>query len=306
MEQPDDAPEIPPISPEDYPGLLPTRPLFASGSDQWRHVVLQKYQHPQSQIVLPHAKDAVLTLQLAGPVLVEDDNDEDEHNRISRWFHKGQLHLQPQLRPVKRTLKGRSDVVLIHLASDLIDKVALEEFDVDPAELSLIRRLAVSDKVLDNLGLLFLAEAEVGAPGTGLMADTLGTAIALNILRRHSSVASMPSEPNHALPRARLQRVIEYMRNHLDERLTLSELARLGGLSDAQFSRAFRDDTGLPPHKFLIDLRVKRARDLLEHTTLSISEISIACGFEQPNHFATMFRNSTGMSPRAWRTARRS
>ena len=96
------------------------------------------------------------------------------------------------------------------------------------------------------------------------------------------------------------------MRSSLDEDLPLSRLAETSGLSPSQFVRAFRGATGQPPHRYLVGLRVERARALLEQTDMPVTSIGVRCGFEQPSHFATSFRAMTGFSPRAWRQARRS
>ena len=76
------------------------------------------------------------------------------------------------------------------------------------------------------------------------------------------------------------------------------------GLSPSHFARAFRAAMGEPPHRYLVRLRIKMARELLEHTRLPVIEVGLRCGFEQTTHFATMFRKMTGLSPRAYRAAR--
>jgi AraC family transcriptional regulator len=94
------------------------------------------------------------------------------------------------------------------------------------------------------------------------------------------------------------------MSANLSRPISLSELAGVCGLSSTHFSRAFREATGKPPHAYLIDLRLKRAVDLLEHTRLSITEIALSCGFDQPQYFATVFRSKFGFTPSLWRIER--
>ncbi|MNV81894.1 HTH-type transcriptional regulator CdhR [compost metagenome] len=102
----------------------------------------------------------------------------------------------------------------------------------------------------------------------------------------------------------KLQRVVTHMETHLDQDLPLSSLVELSGLSSSQFTRTFRAVMGKAPHGYLLDLRIERARNLLEKTDLSIIEVGMQCGFAQPTHFATMFRKVVGLSPREWRAAR--
>ncbi len=291
------------VTPANLPGLLPSRPVLSSPTEGWRHLVLQRYQHPPGTITVPGPRDHVLVAHLVGPVLIQEDSPRGSHER--RWSGDGQISLTPAGRPVSRTLMGRPDVLLIHIAPELVCQVAKEAYDLDPASVALVPRLAVPDEALNRLGRLLLAEVEAGAPGTGLMADLLGRALALNLLRCHSNLAPLPPEKPSSLVGGRLRRVIEHMRTHVDEALPLAQLAGMGGLSPSQFARVFREATGQPPHRYLVGLRIDKARDLLEHTHLSVTEVGLLCGFDQPAHFATMFQKMTGMSPRAWRIARR-
>ena len=91
----------------------------------------------------------------------------------------------------------------------------------------------------------------------------------------------------------------------MDEALPLGQLAEIGGLCPPRFARAFRGSSGQPPRCLLIGLRSERVRGLLERTDLPVIEVGLQCGFEQATHFGTMFRTVTGLSPRAWRVARR-
>jgi AraC family transcriptional regulator len=101
-----------------------------------------------------------------------------------------------------------------------------------------------------------------------------------------------------------MNEVIDFMRMHVDEPVSLPRLAKICGLSTPHFTRAFRETIGQPPHAFLIGLRLEKARDLLEHTPLSITEIAFSCGFEQSQYFATLFRRKLGCAPSEWRRHR--
>ena len=94
------------------------------------------------------------------------------------------------------------------------------------------------------------------------------------------------------------------MNANLAENMSLSQLAALVGLGPVQFARAFRAATCVPPHQFLIGLRLDEARHLLERTRLPVTHIVSRCGFDQPSHFATTFRKRMGLTPSACRAAR--
>jgi AraC family transcriptional regulator len=97
--------------------------------------------------------------------------------------------------------------------------------------------------------------------------------------------------------------VTEYIRQNLDKELRLAELAALVCMSPYHFARLFKCSTGVPPHRFVVQQRIARARAFLATPELSIAQISRKVGFQTPSHFTTVFRRITGITPRRYRTA---
>lgn len=100
---------------------------------------------------------------------------------------------------------------------------------------------------------------------------------------------------------ARVQRTIDRMPEQLHRRVTVAELAGTVGLSVAQLTRLFRLATGRTPGAFLLDLRMMRARILVERTSLAITEVRTQVGISDRSHFARGFRRAYGLSPRTLR-----
>lgn len=293
-----------PLSPAEIADALPSRPVLSSSGKGWKRITLQRWQSGTAQVSFPGFRDHVLTLQLGGPTLV--DNKLEGGRRERYWCEKGQVNLLPAGHPVSQEMKGSSDVLLIHLAPELVAEVAEEVFDRDPALVSLRRFAAMEDARLRDFFLLFLIEAKLGGSGAALMVESLGRAFALQLLRQHSNLSRHANERAATVPVGRLRRIIEFMREHLDQPLSLAQLAALTELSQSQFARAFRNATGQPPHRYLIGLRIESAKELLKHTDLSVIEIGLRCGFEYPSHFATTFQKAVGTTPRNWRVVCRS
>jgi AraC family transcriptional regulator len=102
------------------------------------------------------------------------------------------------------------------------------------------------------------------------------------------------------------RRLVEYIEQHLDQPLALGELARLVALSEYHFARMFSTSFGLPPHRYVLQRRLLRARDLLLHSALPLGEIALACGFASASHFSNRFRQAFGAAPGLLRAARQS
>jgi transcriptional regulator GlxA family with amidase domain len=99
----------------------------------------------------------------------------------------------------------------------------------------------------------------------------------------------------------RIDRALDWMREQLHRQLTNAELAGIARLSVAQFTRLFKRSTGMTPHVFLHQLRIARARILVERTDLPVSVIMAQVGISDRSHFARNFRAIHGVSPRALR-----
>jgi len=94
--------------------------------------------------------------------------------------------------------------------------------------------------------------------------------------------------------------VLEYMRAHLYEPLTVADLADLVSLSPSAFAHLFRDVTGRSPYQFLKEMRLDRARELLVDGHLTVARISKEVGYASVSHFISEFRGRFGVTPRAY------
>jgi AraC family transcriptional regulator len=97
--------------------------------------------------------------------------------------------------------------------------------------------------------------------------------------------------------------VQSYVAAHLSDQIGVHDLAALCGLSRRHFPRAFAESFATTPARYLADLRLVEAKRLLVEGELSIADISSVCGYAHPQHFATRFKASTGMTPSQFRTS---
>lgn len=91
--------------------------------------------------------------------------------------------------------------------------------------------------------------------------------------------------------------VVSFMKRNLDKKHYLSELAEVARLSVSHFSLLFRTKTGRAPMDYLTHLRIQRACQYLDNSSLQVNEISLEVGFEDPFHFSRVFKQVMGVSP---------
>jgi AraC family transcriptional regulator len=104
------------------------------------------------------------------------------------------------------------------------------------------------------------------------------------------------------LSRLQLNRVFEYIEEHLAESIGLSDLADTAGLSIYHFARQFRQSTAVAPHRYVLQRKIDRAKEALRDPRKSILEASALVGFEDQSHFTKTFRRLVGITPTEFRS----
>jgi AraC family transcriptional regulator len=94
---------------------------------------------------------------------------------------------------------------------------------------------------------------------------------------------------------------LDYIRSHLSQDLSIIDLAQVAGMSPYYFLRLFKQSMHVTPRQYIIQMRIDRAKELLRSRELSISDISLQCGFTNQSYFANVFRQITDTTPKAYR-----
>jgi two-component system response regulator YesN len=92
-----------------------------------------------------------------------------------------------------------------------------------------------------------------------------------------------------------------YMEEHYSEPLPLQQVASQVHLNAAYFSHLFKKETGCSFVDYLLELRMEKAKQLLSNTDMKITEVSGMIGYDLPNYFAKLFKQTTGLSPKDYR-----
>ncbi|BCG04212.1 hypothetical protein PPGU19_087800 (plasmid) [Paraburkholderia sp. PGU19] len=132
------------------------------------------------------------------------------------------------------------------------------------------------------------------------LSDGIITAIVAYLLKRAGGPDS--STAPVSMPAWRMRQVRCYVEGHLSETINVEDLARAAGLSARQFFRAFREQTGETPHRWLAGIRLETAKDMLARSDERLSEIAEACGFANQSHLSSTFKLMTGVTPSQWRS----
>ena len=102
-----------------------------------------------------------------------------------------------------------------------------------------------------------------------------------------------------------VRRAIDYMEAHLEEGVTVAEVAQAIHLTMPYFSTLFTEETGHHPGNYLITLRIERAKEYLTHTPLSIVAVAATLGYDA-SYFSRLFKRHTGYAPSQYALLRHS
>ncbi|GGP17710.1 helix-turn-helix domain-containing protein [Silvimonas iriomotensis] len=155
-------------------------------------------------------------------------------------------------------------------------------------------QLQLRDARLQHLAWALQAELQASEASDPLFAESLCAAMVVRLL---GDVPSL-QQRRYALTPRTAARVVDYIESHLAERLTLAELAALVDLSVPHFKVLFKTTLGQPVHRYIVQRRVERARDLLLHSALPASQIALDAGFAHQSHMAHWMNRLLGVSPR--------
>lgn len=156
--------------------------------------------------------------------------------------------------------------------------------------------------IMDRRALTMASQLRKEIHGNGIAkqdcVDAWVTMLGTHMLRSYSNHASRPCSSHRGglSPRTR-RRIDDYIRSHVGERMPLELLAAVAGLSPSHFSHAFRQTFGLPPHQYIIQLRLELARRLSSQSTLPFSEIARMAGFSSNSHMTLAMRRAGHTPP---------
>ena len=165
----------------------------------------------------------------------------------------------------------------------------------NPENVEVSNQFETKDEVVEHLCLALLAELHAGGISGRLYRDSLAQALASRLVRLFGTRPIR--EPRIASRPAFFGPILDYIEDHLDRDVSLDELAAEAGISRNHFVTLFSKSLGLPPHRYLLDRRIDRARTLLIGSSLPVAEIAAATGFYDQSHLARHLRRRLGRSP---------
>ena len=276
--------------------------MLSSRQLNWNGILVEQCQYSPSpkEAESPALSDHRLILPLGPPAPLIQKRDNRLHESI---LQKGDSIFVPAGHsgswrcPTKELDRPPKQQLHIWLKPESIEQAA-EAADIDIDRLDLTNSFGQKDSQLYHIAMLLLAELQSNHIMGRLYVESLTQVLIIHLLRHYSTFGQPITFENRTLSDPRLQQAIEYIHAHLNRDLSLVEIARVTNISPTYFASLFKRATGIAPHKYVIQQRVKRAKLLLLKTDLAIADIALQVGFSNQSHLTRHFKRLTGMTPK--------
>lgn len=215
----------------------------------------------------------------------------------------GQCLVHPSATPHTWRWTAAPKLILLGMEEGFVKQILAEAFALNTDHLE--TAVGTTDPVIEQMAQLWRTELDHGGLGGRVLLESLAAALIVHLYRRSVKVTRQINKLSGGLGLRRFQHVNDYIHSHLDQEISLSDLAQVAGIGIHHFCTAFRRTAGIPPHRYLILRRIHRAKELLMHSGQSIAEIAYAVGFSSQSQLTAHFRRLTGTTPAQFRRERR-
>jgi AraC family transcriptional regulator len=279
-------------------GNPPSRVVLSSVGTKWNDVVVEQHHFPSSEFSDVMYKRHVIIINLGHSVTWEFKKE----GRFQRVYKaRSAISFLPSHQPFSGRLKVERGVLanVLFLALDpvFISRVA-EGLELDSDRIELVKQQGGSDPTLHHIGMALRAGVQTGDALDRMYGEALSTALAAHLLREYGAAVPGPKRRYGGLPREKLVRAVDYIQDQLDTDLTVSGIAQAVYISPYHFTRLFKESTGRSPHQYVVEARVRKAKELLTTGKFTISEAAYQVGFVDQSHLTRHFKRIFGLPPK--------
>ncbi|MGH3564367.1 MAG: helix-turn-helix domain-containing protein [Mycobacterium sp.] len=285
------------IVPDQVPIWVPGQSTVRSPQG-WQGVTVRGYRYHCSDVEVPPLRDFAVVAYRRGSTAMRRRVD---GSWVAGTVHPGDVSLLTRAAPSHWVWPDDVEVVHVYLTRDELAATCRQMYERDVEDVELRDEVKANDPAIYRTAMAIACEAAQGGAGSRLLVDSLATELCVHILRRHANVLFREPAGHDGLTFAQQRTVRDYIAAHLDEAITLDDLAASVALSRFHFARRFRRSTGISPHDFVLRQRVEQATMMLARSGAVLPDIAARCGFADQSHMTRVFNKYVGTTPGRYR-----
>jgi AraC family transcriptional regulator len=283
---------------DEYVVLMPGMPTLSSAQSPWEGALLERHAFGPHTFDKHQHLSYFLRLHLGEPAPIVWHVQGKQGMKITG---PGSLFVWSRGTEHAVSFPNSMAGILLNLEPNLLQQ-AQKEND-SGRDVELIDQWGVPDRQVEYILRALEADLEAGLPSGKLFGESLLCAIAVHLQRCYGVFPPKDPKLGNGLPRARLNRVIEYIEANLEREIALSALAEIAGMSPHYFCELFKRSVRISPHQYVLRQRITRAQNLLVDPRVTVLEAAVRSGFSDQSHFTKIFRRIVGVTPTGYRTA---
>jgi len=270
----------------------------------WQNLRAIHLRHASREVVIPASDDHCIVKNLGGSFFTSVYTGK-------RRFEGEVLSSEIAIIPAGSSWVCQSEdsdslTMLLLYLRPLFVRSAAGELNISHNEIGVTPQIGFEDKNICHVAMSLLHELNEANVVGRLYADSLAPGLAIQLVRRYSSLRDIHVGHGGMAPHKLLKAIALIDHHFSDEeegRIALRSVARAVSMSYFHFSRAFKQSMGMTATNYIAERRIERAKRMLEQTELPISEIALRSGFSSQSHFTTAFRRLAGATPKVFRAA---
>lgn len=205
--------------------------------------------------------------------------------------------LMPEGQESTWDIRGNLSFVHLYYTDQHLRRLATKIWDREPALIQLQEQNFVADEKISVLYRHFLLNCNWQDPSNHLQLSSTAHLLLNHLLQHYSNVQWQLPQITGGLAPYLLSRLKEWIEQHLHLAITLADLAEQTQLSEYHFAHMFKQSTGISPHQYVLQQRLKKAHRLILSSQHDLTEIALQCGFSSASHFSTRFKQYYGCRP---------
>ncbi len=284
--------------------LAARTPRVGANTEAWQGLTLYRFTDPAGPM-WGEMQSLSLCIVAQGREAVTLDGETYVYDPFHYLLLGKHVHYQAEIleasigRPFLAFVLQLDPVLVRRVSSDMLEprRTAFRSLEAQPRPVP-CASASVLDTELLGVVLRFLRAVKTD-PDRRVLAPLYLQEMIYRVLQReqYARLLALAAADSASNP---VSTALEYMRGHLSEPLTVADMADLVSLSPSAFAHLFRAVTGRPPRRFLKEMRLNRARELLVEGDFTVRRISKEVGYASVSHFITEFRGRFGVTPRGY------
>ncbi|HEY8011787.1 MAG TPA: AraC family transcriptional regulator [Rudaea sp.] len=270
------------------------------GSDQlgWDDMSLRSYRYDKSDVSVPPLRDFVIVAFRQGVTRMRRRVDGPWQ---SERAGPGDVSILTRAEECHWCWDAPIEVIHLYLTKELLNKVSADALDRDIHDVQLQDVLRTDDGLMNRALVAIAEEVQTNNLGGRLYVDAVATQVCVHLLRKYANVSLREPRTMQGLSHMQARMLNDYIETNLDRQLSLEELAAVTHTSSSHFLRQFKTRFGVPPHAYVLKMRIERAQRLLTRTSLPIKDISSQSGFSDQSHMTRVFQRFLKTTPHSYR-----